>query len=406
VNAALRPAGRSRTGLALVLGALAAFGPLAVDMYLPAFPALAEHFDTTVGSVQITLSTCLIGFGLGQAVWGPLADMYGRRRPLVAGLVLFTAASVACAFASSVGALAGLRFVQAIGGCAGMVIGRAIVRDLFAGVEAAKFFSLLMLVFGVAPVLAPLIGGQLLHLGWQAIFLALAGLGLACLIGVLFLPETLPVDRRRRAGFREAFDSYGRLLRHRAFMVYSLTNAFAAAGMIAYISASPSVVIEQYDVSPQLFGFVFGVNALGLVAASQLVGGLAERIGLVALLRLAVFVQASAAVVLLILGLSGLGGLWALLVAMFVVVASLGAIMPTGTALGMTPFPQMAGAASALFGTIQGTLGAVTAAVVGMIGLEPAAAMGIVVAAACVLAATVLTLGAPRLGPAPAHETA
>jgi DHA1 family bicyclomycin/chloramphenicol resistance-like MFS transporter len=195
-------------------------------------------------------------------------------------------------------------------------------------------------------------------------------------------------------------------MRHRSFVVYALVNALSGAGMIAYISASPAVVIEQYGVSPQLFGFVFGVNSLGLVAASQVVGRLADRIGLIALLRLAVFIQASAAVVLLVLGTSGFGGLWALLVAMFVVVSSLGAIMPTGAALGMTPFPHMAGAASALFGTVQGMLGALSAAVVGMIGLEPAAAMGIVVAGGCVLAASVLIAAAPRLGPAPVHETA
>lgn len=404
MTATVRPAGRSRLSLAVMLGALAAFGPLSVDMYLPSFPTLARELETSVSSVQITLSTCIVGFAAGPFLWGPLADRYGRRGPLAAGLLLFTAASVACAFAPSIGVLAVLRLLQGIGGCAGPVIGRAIVRDLFAGVEAARFFSLLMLVFGVAPVLAPLVGGVLLELGWEAIFVALAGLGLACLAGMLFLPETLPSGARRREGMGPAVAAYGELARHRAFVVYALVNALASAGMLAYISSSPAVVIDQYGVSPQLFGFVFGANSLGLVAVSQLVGRLSERIGLIALLRLAVSVQTGAALVLLVFGVTGVGGLWALLAPMFLVVSSLGAIMPTAAALGMTPFPDKAGAASALFGTAQGILGGAAAALVGATGLAPAASMGVVVASGCGLAALLLYGAAPRLGPGPARQ--
>ena len=378
--------------MAFALGVLTASGPVSVDLYLPAFPAIAGHFGSSVSTVALSLSTYMIGLAIGQAVFGRLADIYGRRRPLVWGILLYIVITIACAYAPSVGALVGLRAVQGFAGCAGMVISRAIVRDLFAGVEAARFFSLLMLVFGVAPVVAPLIGGQVLAIGgWQGVFFTLAAFAVVCLAVTLWLPETLPRERRRAAGTRDAVASYRQVLANRPFLAYAGAAGFAGAGLIAYIATSPAVVIDQFGVSPQLFGFVFGVNSLGLVAVSQITGRAVTRVGADAVLRAAVVIETVGGIALLVLAIAGVG-LWAVLVPMFVVVSSFGAIMPTSAALALTPFPRSAGAASALLGTTQSILGAAAGAVASAIVFQPAVSMGVVIAAMSVASLGVLRL--------------
>ncbi len=398
-----RPAGRSRASLAVVLGALSAFGPISVDMYLPAFPSIARHFDTSIENVQLTLATFMIGMAAGQFVYGSLSDRYGRRRPLIAGAALYAAASLGCALAPSVGALAALRFVQALGACAGMVVTRAIVRDLFQGAEAARFYSLLVLVFGVSPIVAPLIGSQILALaGWQAIFLTLVGFGLVCLLGCLWLPETLPVERRRRGGLGELAGTYGRLIVDRRFNAYAFSSAFCFGVMLAYLVGSPAVLIDQYDVSPQTFGLIFGANALGLVAASQLTGRLLKRYRLGAVLRGAVLIQLVAGITVLAVALSGAGGLAGLLPPLFVLVSCFGIIMPTATALALTPFPGLAGSAAALLGAIGSTVGAACGVLVGALDLSAVLAMATVIAASASLATAILLLAAPRPSAEPA----
>jgi DHA1 family bicyclomycin/chloramphenicol resistance-like MFS transporter len=402
-----RPAGRSRAGLAVVLGALTAFAPVSVDLYLPAFPSIAAHLGSSIGSVQLSLSTYMVGLALGQVLYGRLSDIHGRRPPMLAGISLYVAASLACAFAPSVEVLIGLRLLQGLGGCAGIVIARAVVRDLYAGAEAARFFSLLTLVFGVAPVVAPLLGGQILAFaGWRAIFVTLAAYGLACLASVLWLPETLPPQRRRASGLADALASYREVLGNRSFLAYAAAGSLATAALMAYLASSPAVVIEQLDVSPQAFGLVFGANALGIMAVSQLAGRAVGRLGTERVLRYGVGVQALAAVVLLAVAASGEGSRASLLPLMFVVVASIGAILPTSAALAMTPFPHAAGAASAAFGTLQTGLPAISAAVVSAIALAPATGMGIVLAASSVLAVAGLLLLAPRDRYGPTAETA
>jgi DHA1 family bicyclomycin/chloramphenicol resistance-like MFS transporter len=395
VGGVSRPAGRSVASLAVVLGALTAFGPVSVDLYLPAFPALARHFDSSVGTVQLSLSTYMVGLAIGQLVYGRLADIYGRRRPLLWGIALYVAVSIACAYAPSVGALIGLRAVQGFAGCAGMVISRAIVRDLYAGAEAARFFSLLMLVFGIAPIVAPLLGGQILALGgWQGVFLALAAYGVACFALAAWLPETLPPERRRAAGVHDALASYRQVLHSRTFVAYATASACAGAALIAYIAASPAVVIDQFGVSPQLFGLVFGVNSLGLVIASQITARTVRRLGPATVLRWAITLEAAGGGALLAVALAG-GGLWAALVPMFVVVASFGGVMPTSAALALTPFPETAGAASALFGGAQSVLAALGGVLVSGIRLEAATSMGIVIAGMSLLSLFVLLRLAP-----------
>ncbi len=385
-----------------MLGALTAFAPISVDLYLPAFPAVASHFDTSVGSVQLSLSTYMVGLAAGQVLYGRLSDIHGRRRPLLAGVSLYVVASFACAFAPSVETLIGLRLLQGFGGCAGIVIARAIVRDLFTGADAARFFTLLMLVFGVAPIVAPLLGGQILPIaGWQGIFVTLGVYGAACLAAVLWLPETLPPERRRAGGFRDAVSSHRAILGNRAFLANTGAGSLAIAALIAYIASSPAVVIEQYGVSPQSFGFVFGANALGLVAVSQIVGLLVGRVGVETVLRRGLIVQAAASLVLLGVAVADVGGLFGLLVPLFVVVSSVGAILPTSTALALTPFPHAAGAAAGVIGTAQAGLGAIAGAVVSAIALEPSVTMAAVLAGAAVAALGVLLAVAPRRGLAP-----
>ncbi len=398
-----RPAGRSRASLAVVLGTLSAFGPVSVDMYLPAFPSIARHYDTSIDNVQLTLATFMIGMAAGQFIYGSLSDRYGRRRPLIAGTALYIAASLGCALAPSVGALIGLRFVQALGACAGMVVTRAIVRDLFYGAEAARFYSLLILVFGVSPIVGPLLGAQILAVaGWQAIFLVLVGFGLVCLLGSLWLPETLPPERRRRGGLSELAGSYRQLIGDRKFNAYAFTQAFCGGTMLAYLVGSPAVLIDHYDLSPQAFGLIFGANALGLVAASQLTGRLLKTYRLGAVLRGAVLAQLVGAVTVLVVAITGVGGLAGLLPPLFVVVSCFGVIMPTATALALSPFPAIAGSAAALLGGIGSTVAAVSGALVGAIALSPTLSMATVIAVASALATAVLLLAAPRSTKEPA----
>ncbi len=393
----LRPAGRSRRSLALVLGATATLGPLATDFYIPGLPEIAEHFEATPGKTQLTLAAAFAGLALGQTFYGPFSDALGRRMPLVAGLLLFVAAAVGGPFAPSIGALIAFQFVLAFGACAGMVISRAIVRDLFSGTnEAARFFALIMLVIGVAPVLGPLIGGQLLLLGgWKVPYFALAIAGLCLLPGVLWLPETLPRERRRSGGVRDALSSYRFLARHRSFLAYAGTNCLSGTGLFVFISTSAAVVIDQYGVSPQVFGFIFGLNAIGLISATQIASRFIGRRGSMPILRVALVAQATAAVILLALQLAGVDGLAALLVPLFFVVAPFGAVLPPSTALALQPFPERAGTASAFVGALQLGVGAGAGALAGLLGFAAATSMALVIAPACVLAVLVQFLYVP-----------
>ena len=265
--------------LALILGALAAFGPLSIDMYLPALPTIAADFGTTTAAVQQTLSVFFVGLALGQLFYGPIADRVGRRTPLLFGCAMYAVVSLLCMFAPSVAWLMGLRFLQALGSAAGVVIGRSVVRDLFDERKSARMYSFLVLVMGIAPITAPLIGGQLLiAFGWRAIFLVLAGFGLLCLALVWFgLDESLPAERRTREGLGHTLRVYGGLLADGRYMGFALAGGLASAAMFAYISGSAFVFIELNGVPPDRFGFFFGVNAFGLIAASQLNRRLLER---------------------------------------------------------------------------------------------------------------------------------
>jgi Bcr/CflA subfamily drug resistance transporter len=266
------------TELVVLLGALTAFTPLSVDMYLPALPALGAEFGASAGHVQLSVASFFLGLAVGQAFYGPLSDRFGRTRPLYIGLSLFVLASIGCALAPSMDFLIAARFFQALGACAGQVIARAIVRDLFEPKEAVQVFSLLVLVMGVSPVLAPIAGSQMLgFFEWRAIFWVIAMIGVLGLAGTLIRLHETHLKERAPISLSSVLSVYGLLLRDRAFVGYVVTGGMAMAGMFAYIVGSPYVFIEYFRVTPGRFGFIFGINALGLVLAAQLNARLVRR---------------------------------------------------------------------------------------------------------------------------------
>ncbi|RIA20648.1 DHA1 family bicyclomycin/chloramphenicol resistance-like MFS transporter [Ectopseudomonas oleovorans] len=365
----------------LILGALSAFGPLAIDFYLPSFPALARQFATDVEHVQLSLAAYFVGIALGQLFYGPLADRFGRRVPLLVGVTLFAVASLACALAPSLEWLIGARFVQALGGCAGMVITRAVVRDLCDPLASAKVFSQLVLVMGLAPILAPLGGGLLLNtLGWPWIFHSLALFAGLCLLAVLlWLPETRP-QHLQPAPLSGAFGQYRSLLVNASFMGYSLAGGVAMAGMFAYIAGSPFVFIELYGVPAEHYGWLFGSNAAGFVIMAQVNARLVRVGGPALWLRRMVLVYLASGLCLLALAAWQPASLWPLMIPLFICVASLGCVLPNATACAMAGQGQHAGSASGLLGSLQFTVAAGASALVASLHDGSALPMALVIA--------------------------
>ncbi|HEY2842808.1 MAG TPA: multidrug effflux MFS transporter, partial [Bryobacteraceae bacterium] len=294
-----------------LLGMLQAFAPVSIDMYLPAMPQMEQVFHTSAAAVQYTMVTFLVGFALGQSLYGPITDRFGRKPPLYASLVLFIASSAACALAPSIRIMSFFRLLQAIGACGGSVISRAIVRDLFPPSELRRIFSMLILVVGVSPVIAPLFGSYLLlWFGWQAAFVTQALIGVACFGAMHFrLPESLPREARRPLRLDTIVSAYSRLIKDRTFLGASVVCGFGSAGMFAYITSAPFVFISLYHVPTQQFGWLFGAVAAGMVAASQINGRMSRGIPLWRVLRNANLVQLAAAALLLFAVLTGIGGL-------------------------------------------------------------------------------------------------
>ncbi|MEK1906145.1 MAG: Bcr/CflA family multidrug efflux MFS transporter [Pseudomonas sp.] len=370
----------------LILGWLSAFGPMAIDFYLPTFPTLARHFATDVEHIQMSLASYFVGIALGQLIYGPMADRFGRRRPLLVGVVLFTLASLACALAQSLEALIIARFVQALGGCAGMVISRAVVRDMCDPLQSAKAFSKLMLVMGVAPILAPMGGGVLLDLfGWQSVFYALMLFSGLCLLAVLlWLPETL-APAAAHPPLSSALSRYAGLLGDRLLMGYGLTGGVAIAGMFAYIAGSPFVFIELYGVTPQQYGWLFGANAAGFIFTAQLNGWLLRLHGPGYWLKRTVWVFLASAVALFAVSLVQPQSLWPLLVPLFICIASLSCILPNASACAMAGQGAHAGTASALMGSLQFTVAAGASALVGALHDGSVRPMALVIVICAVL---------------------
>lgn len=379
--------------MTLMLGALTAFAPLSIDMYLPSFPAVAKAFAVDPGRVQITLSVFFLGLAAGQAIYGPLSDQYGRRRPLLIGVAIFTAASILAAFSPTLGSLIVWRLIQALGGCAGMVISRAIVRDLFDEREAARVFSLLILVMGLAPILAPTIGGYiLLFAGWRTIFLALSAFGAVCfVVAWAHLAETLPWELRRRQNIVGVFRTYGRVITTRRFLRPAMTSALIMAGMFAYITGSPFIFINLHGVTPRQYGIIFGLNATGLIAASQLNRAALLRWPPGMILKWAVRAHLAAAITLL--AVAGSERLAVLAVPLWFVIASLGFINPNAVAIAMEEGREFAGSASAVIGVLQFSTGAFAGGLVAWLHNGTAYPMAVTIACASLAGFMIQTFG-------------
>ncbi|WP_189040816.1 multidrug effflux MFS transporter [Micromonospora sonchi] len=384
---------RQRLRLILVLGSLIALGPLTIDMYLPALPAIADDLATSSSTVQLTLTGTLVGLALGQLVIGPFSDALGRRRPLIAGTALHIVASLGCALAPNIAVLGALRVVQGLGAAAAAVIAMAVVRDLFSGSSFAQLLSRLLLVMSAAPILAPTLGSELLRwTQWRGIFVALMVFGgLLMLVATFGLSETLPPGRRQRGGVLSTARLYRSLLRDRAFVGLVLVAALAMAAIFAYVAGSSFVMQEQYGLSEQQFGFAFGAGAIGLIAATQGNVRLLRRYSPQQILTAALLIGSAAALVLLGVAATGFGGLPALLGSLWLALTAIALAMPNAPALALSRHGEAAGTASALLGAVQFGVGAVTAPLVGVLG-NGAVAMALLIAGGLVMALVVLLL--------------
>lgn len=369
---------------AIILGSITAIGPLSIDMYLPALPGIAEHLSAGASFVQLSLTTFLLGLSLGQLFVGPLSDALGRRRPLLAGIVVYAVSSLLCALIPSIWALIVLRFIQGLAGSAGMVVARAVVRDLYSGTEMTRFISHLMLVNGVAPIVAPVIGAQLmLFLPWQGIFVTLALFGVAlCLAIWVGLQETLPPARRSAAGIGRTWSTFKVLFRDKAFMGYGLVQGLISGALFAYISGSSFVIQNVFGASPQTYSLIFAMNSVGIVLATQVTGRLAGRIEERILFIAGISLAFCGAMFLLTAVLTGMG-LYAVLIALFMVVSSVGIVNTTGFSLAMENQGAAAGSAAAVQGVLGFLFGGIAAPLVGLGGESTAVPLGIVIAGLC-----------------------
>ncbi|WP_269714946.1 multidrug effflux MFS transporter [Caulobacter sp. NIBR2454] len=359
---------RNFFGLALILGLVSAIGPFAIDMYLPALPSIGASLNASPGAVQMSLMAFFIASGVCQLIYGPISDMIGRKPPLYFGLSLFIVGSIGCALAPTIHALIAFRVVQAVGACAGSVVPRAMVRDMYTGPEAARLMSLLMLVFSISPILAPSVGGAVIALtGWRGVFWATA---IAAVIGLIliafFMKETRPAEARSESSWTSAVISYGRLLKDRHYLAVVLVGAFGVSSFFVYVANSSFVIIDFYGLSPSAFAIFFAFNAAAFFAAAQFTGMLSRRLGLGRLVRLAVTGFAASMVLMTALFALGLGSLAVMSGMLFIGWGFLGLVMPTTGVLAMEAHGRIAGSASALMGAIHVTIGAATMAIAGL----------------------------------------
>jgi MFS transporter, DHA1 family, multidrug resistance protein len=385
---AATPAVRISPGRLLALGGLSALGPLSIDLYLPALPALTADLRASEAAGQLSLSLCMVGLALGQLFVGPLTDRVGRRVPLLAGVALFTVTAGLCALAPSIALLLVLRLLGGLAGGAGIVIARAMVRDLYEGTSLARVFALITLVLGVAPIAAPLLGGLLLTFtSWRGVFALLAGLGILLLAAAATLGETLQADRRHSGGLRSTVRRVRTVVRDRTFLLPALVGAIGVCGMFVYIAMASFVLQGAYGLSAQQFSYVFGANAVAILVVGRLSAALVGRVGAVALLTAGVVVALVAAAAMLVAVLVS-SSVWALLVPLFVLVGCTGVLLPNSTALALGGQGRSAGTASAVFGLLQfaiaaavpplASLGGVTAFVMALTILATAAVAAII----------------------------
>lgn len=390
----------------LLLGLLDAFGPLGIDMYLPAFPRIEQDLHAQGGAMQLTLSLFLAGLAVGQLICGPISDRVGRRTPLLYGSAAFALASVMCAYARSIEALIVARFVMGLAGSTGMVIARAVVRDSFEEADSSRIYSMLMLVIGIAPILSPTVGGWVMNFGgWGSIFWALALFSCVCGIAVAIdLPETHPVGRRSRDSIGAIFRRYGEMIVDRQFLGCAAPVSLSLGLIFAYVATAPWLFMQFFKLSPNVFSLVFAGNAIGLIGAAQVNRRLTRHYDTHVILRGASLVNAASALMLPVLAWTGFGGAPAFIGAIFICLTTLGLVLPNATAAVMAPFPHQAGVASALLGMLQFATGAAAGALVGIFHDGTAIPTALTMAG-CALISVAITLVSERANahsPAPA----
>jgi len=381
---------------ALVLGLLSAIGPFAIDMYLPALPAIGESLGADTAQVQLSLLAFMAAIAVCQLFYGPISDMVGRKPPLYFGMALFAVGAVGCAMAPSIEWLIAARFVQGVGACAAMALPRAIVRDGYTGADAAQLMSLLMLVFSVSPILAPLVGSTIIQFGdWRAIFWVVGAIGLLGIALIaFFLKETRPAEARLDSNIGSALKGYALLLRDRKFIGLSMIGAFGMASFMAYLANSSFILIDHYGLNPTLYSVMFSINAVSFIGVSQLTGVLTRRFGLNLVVRTAVSGFVLVMVALAAFFIAGVDSLAVLATLLFVGYGFLGLVIPTTAVLALDDHGEIAGTASALMGTLQLVTAAVVMAIVGNFfdGTAKPMVIGIAICAALAYALTQVTL--------------
>jgi len=381
--------------LILILGLLTAIGPFSIDMYLPAFPAIAKGLHTTVAQVTLSLSSFFIGISFGQLLYGPLLERFGRKKPLYAGLCIYLVASIGCALAASVNALIVLRLLQALGGCVGMVAARAMVRDLFEVNQNAKVFSLLMLVVAVSPIVAPTLGGYVTAaLGWRYVFVMLIFVDLIVIVSAYFLlPESKKPDPNFSLRPGPIIKNFTGVITHPQFYTYALTAAISAAGLYAYIGGSPHVFMEIFHVTEKQYGWIFALIAMGLIGASQVNSLLLKNYTSEQLIKIALRCQSVIGITMVCLSFFGWSDLFVTIFLIFIFLCTQGFVFPNASALSLAAFGHTAGSASALLGAIQMTIGACTSALVSVLQDHTAVPMTGVMACCAITALSVFSFG-------------
>lgn len=376
-----------RFKLALLLGSLAALGPLTIDMYLPSFPTITNEFSTNPSLIQFSLTSCLLGLGIGQLIIGPMSDVQGRRQPLLIFLGLYFIASLACAFAPTVSLFIGARFIQGFAAAGGIVVSRAVVRDVYIGRELTKFFALLMLINNLAPILAPVVGSSiLLFTNWRGVFITLSLVGIILVFIIAFrFEETLPTEKRIPSNFKQTIGNFTTLIKDRKFIGYALTQSFITSGIFAYVSGTPFVYQTIYGVSPQVFSVLFGINGIGIMIGTILIGRFADVIPETNFLKIGLLMSITASFSLLIVVLFH-GPLFAVVISIFVFISSIGIISTSSFSLAIQDQGHIAGSASAMLGLLPFIFGAISAPLVGIAGEHTAIPMGVIMFLASSLA--------------------
>jgi len=388
-------AAKNKFHLVLILGLLSAIGPFSIDMYLPAFPAIAASLHSTVAHVTLSLSSFFIGISAGQLLYGPLLDRFGRKKPLYIGLCAYLVASVGCALAASADALIVLRLLQALGGCVGMVASRAMVRDLFEVKENAKIFSLLMLVVAVSPIIAPTLGGYVTAaLGWRYVFIVLILIVAFIIVAIyFFLPESKKPDPDFSLKPKPIINNFISVIKQPQFYTYAFTGAIAAAGLYAYIGGSPYVFMELFKVSEKQYGWIFALIAMGLIGSSQLNSVMLKNYKSEQIIKIALLCQSITGLLLFITTLFGWIELFSTIFLIFIFLCCQGFTFPNSSALSLAPFSHNAGSASALMGAIQMSIGALTSALVSFLQNHTALPMAGVMACCAITSFSVFTIG-------------